>query len=87
MLKSDLRDYSDAYTVVKGTIDLLVAAANEDNKAEKDVGTINSTHTYVVLENILFSTNTPLILLVSAFFGKNSTFTQSDSMGAVLETF
>ena len=44
MLKSDLRDYSDAYTVVKGTIDLLVAAANEDNKAEKDVGTIVHIH-------------------------------------------
>ena len=44
MLKSDLRDYSDAYTVVKGTIDLLAAAANEDNKAEKDVGTIVHIH-------------------------------------------
>ena len=27
-------------------------------------------HTYVVLENILFSTKTPLILLISAFFAK-----------------
>ena len=34
MLRSDLCDYSDAYIVVKGTIDLLVAAANENHKAE-----------------------------------------------------
>ena len=37
MLKSDLCDYSDAYVVVKGTIDLLAAATNEINKAQKDV--------------------------------------------------
>ena len=37
MLRSDLIDYSDAYTVVKVIINLLVAAANEDGKAEKDV--------------------------------------------------
>ena len=33
MLKSDLCDYSDAYTVVKGSIDLLAAAASENDKA------------------------------------------------------
>ena len=37
MLRSDLCDYSDAYIVVKGTIDLLVAAANENDKAQKNV--------------------------------------------------
>ena len=37
MLRSDLCDYSDAYILVKGTIDLLDAAANENNKAEKYV--------------------------------------------------
>ena len=37
MLKSDLCDYSDAYTVVKGSIYLLAAAASENDKAEKDV--------------------------------------------------
>ena len=36
MLRSDLCDYSDAYIVAKGTIDLLAAAANENNKAEKN---------------------------------------------------
>ena len=54
-----------------------------------------STHIYVVSENIPFSTNNPLILLVLAFFFaknqhflvKNSTFTQNNSMRAVLEVF
>ena len=36
MLRSDLGDYTDAYTVVKGTIDLS-AAANKNDKVEKDV--------------------------------------------------
>ena len=51
-------------------------------------------HTYVVSENILFSTKFFLILLMSAFrcikrafFGKNSAFTQSNSVRAVLEIF
>ena len=35
MLRSYLCDYSDAYIVVNGTIDLLAAAANENDKAEK----------------------------------------------------
>ena len=34
-VKSDLCGYSDAYIVIKGTIDLLAAAANENNQAEK----------------------------------------------------
>ena len=33
VLRSDLCDYSDAYIVVKGTIDLLTATANENDKA------------------------------------------------------
>ena len=37
MLRSDLCDYSDAYIVVKETIDLLAAAANENDKGEKNV--------------------------------------------------
>ena len=36
MLRSDLCYYSDAYIVVKGTIDLLADAANENDKAEKN---------------------------------------------------
>ena len=35
MFRSDLCDFSDAYIFVKGTIDLLVAAANKNHKAEK----------------------------------------------------
>ena len=37
MLRSYLRDYSDAYIVVKGTTDLLAAAANENDNVENDV--------------------------------------------------
>ena len=33
VLRSDLCDYSDVYIVVKGTIDLLAAAANQNDKA------------------------------------------------------
>ena len=29
-------------------------------------------HTYAVLENVLFNTRIPLILLISAFFGKSN---------------
>ena len=36
MLRSDLCNYSDGYIVVKRTIDLLAAAANENDKAEKN---------------------------------------------------
>ena len=37
MLRSDLFAYGDAYIVVKETIHLLDAAANENHKADKDV--------------------------------------------------
>ena len=53
-----------------------------------------STRPYVDSEIIPFSTKAPLILLTSAFFceksaffGKNSTFTQSNNVTAVLEIF
>ena len=42
MLRSYLCDYSDAYIVEKRTIDLLAAAANENNKPEKDVAFKNN---------------------------------------------
>ena len=42
MLRSDLCDYSDAYIVVKRVIDLLAAAANENDKAEKNVAFKNN---------------------------------------------
>ena len=42
MLTSDLCDYSDAYSVVKGTIDLLAAPANEYDKAQKNVAFKNN---------------------------------------------
>ena len=35
ILRLDICDYSDAYIVVKGTVNILAAAANEDHKAEK----------------------------------------------------
>ena len=37
MLKSDLWDYSYTYITVKGTTDLLVDAANENDKVQTDV--------------------------------------------------
>ena len=43
MLRSDLCDYSDAYIVVKGTVDLYVAVANKNHIAEKDVAFKNNT--------------------------------------------
>ena len=46
-----------------------------------------STNTYVVSENIPFSTKAVLILLMSIFFAQNSTFTQSNSERAALEVF
>ena len=42
MLKSDLYDYSDAYIVLKGTIDLLAVAGNKNDKAEKEVAFKNN---------------------------------------------
>ena len=38
MLRSDLSDYSNVYIIVKATINLLADAANENDKAQKDVG-------------------------------------------------
>ena len=53
-----------------------------------------STHSYVVSENMLFSTKSHLILLMSAFFCKksalcsqNSTFTQTNIVRAALRFF
>ena len=49
MLRSDSCDYSHGYIVVKGTRDLLAAATNENDKAEKSapfrscISKINST--------------------------------------------
>ena len=42
MLRSYLCDYSDAYIAVKETIDILAAAANENDKAEKYVSFKNN---------------------------------------------
>ena len=42
MLSSGLCDYSDEYIVVKGTIDLLAAVANENDKTEKDASLKNN---------------------------------------------
>ena len=42
MLRSYSCGYSDAYIVVKGTIDLLAASANENDKAGKDVAFKNN---------------------------------------------
>ena len=42
MLRSDFCDYSDAYIVVKGTIDFLALATNENDKAEKNVAFKNN---------------------------------------------
>ena len=42
MLRSDLCDYSDAYIVVKETIDLLASAPNENNKTEKNIAFKNN---------------------------------------------
>ena len=50
MLRSDLYDYSDAYIVVKGTIDFLADDANETDKVQK---------------NFAIKNNAPLILWIS----------------------
>ena len=42
MLRSYLCDYSDAYIVAKGTLDLSAAAGNKNDKAEKDVAFKNN---------------------------------------------
>ena len=45
------------------------------------------THTHKDSKNIRFSTKILLILLMSAFLGKNGTFTQSNSVRALLDIF
>ena len=59
-----------------------------------DIWRLESTHTYVVSEIIPFSIKVLLIFLMSAvfckgsaFYGQNSTFTQSNSVRVVLEIF
>ena len=42
MLKSDLYNYSDAYIVVKGTVDLLADVVNENDKAKKKIAFKNN---------------------------------------------
>ena len=42
MLRSDFCDYSDAYIVVNGRIDLLADDANENDKAQKNVAFKNN---------------------------------------------
>ena len=42
MLGSDVRYYSDKFIVVKRTIGFLVAAANENDKAQKNVAFENN---------------------------------------------
>ena len=42
MLRLRLCDYGETYNVVKRTIDLWTAAANENDKAQKDVAFKNS---------------------------------------------
>ena len=43
VLRSNLFDYGDAYVVVKRTMDLLVTAANENDKPYKNVAFKNNT--------------------------------------------
>ena len=50
MLRSDLYDYSDAYTVLRGAIDLLTATAYENDK---------------ISENGAFKNNTPFRSYIS----------------------
>ena len=50
MLRSDLCDYSDAYTVLRGAIDLLTATAYENDK---------------ISENGAFKNNTPFRSYIS----------------------
>ena len=42
MLRSNLCDYSDAYVVVKEAKDILAAAANENDKTEKEIAFKNN---------------------------------------------
>ena len=42
MLRSDLCDYRDEYIVIKGTIDLLADASNENDKTQKNIAFKNN---------------------------------------------
>ena len=42
ILRSDLCDYRDAHIILKGTIDLLAATGNKNNKAQKNVAFKNN---------------------------------------------
>ena len=42
MLRSDICHYSDAYIVLRGRIEILAAAENENDKAGKDVAFKNN---------------------------------------------
>ena len=42
MLRSDICHYSDAYIVLRGIIEILAAAENENDKARKDVAFKNN---------------------------------------------
>ena len=57
MLRSDLCDYSDAYIVVNGTIDLLATAANENDGTEKNFA-FNNIASFKFIINITLIENT-----------------------------
>ena len=57
MLRSDLCDQSDVFIVVKRVIDLSAAAANENDKAEKDVAFKNN----APFRSCISKINNPLI--------------------------
>ena len=54
ILRSDLCDYSDAHIVVKGTIYIWAAPANENDKADKNVAFKNNSPfiSYILKINI-----------------------------------
>ena len=52
MLRSDLCDYRETYIVIKGTIDLLAAAAIKNDSAEKNVAFKNNTPFRSCMSNI-----------------------------------
>ena len=56
MLRSDLCDYKDAYIVVKGKIDLLAAALNENDKEQKDFAFKNNATFRVCISTHIYNT-------------------------------
>ena len=52
MLRSNLCDYSESYIFKKGTIDLLAAAAHEDDKAKKKIAFKNNARFRLCTSNI-----------------------------------